>query len=1074
MKNLLKLLFTFFLLNLSFFSPSLFTQQLVDSDYLKWDEMRAQLSSVSKDGQTIIELPNHMDVWRQYVATESNILSEDFRAKRPDVRTFRIVDQDNPYIRGRLAITKNDMHALMITPFGTIYIENAGRADADQYYIYLNDNPLREGDQPLLRPSCVGAEKAPEYQEPMRRFNMRNNDVLEFGSIIRKYNLAVVTTGEFYLGNGESILTAEDAVIFSVNAMQAIFEVDMGVNFVLLPPFIYDNPDTDPFDPNGPGLTVQAANAVDMNFDIQDYDIGHVFHNNIDPGFATGGVAGLGVVCREFLWSGGPGVAKGAGWSSGNNNTGNFWIRLLTHEVGHMFNANHTFNGAGGFCNGGNFSPNTNYEIGSGTTIMSYGGLCGAGQNVPSSGVADNYFHANSLESMIDYILDLGDCHDDEDIGNTPPVAEADPCGLMNYSIPTGTPFKIIGDGSDVDGDPLSFVWEQYDNDGPSGPTQGLIGAAAAANPLAPLFRSFPPSSSATRYFPSKSLILDGIFDSSFEPLPTVERDLTFRLSVRDGNGGLGMDVISISVEDTGPFDITFPNGSENLNAGDNIAVTWSVNGTDAFCDDVNIYLSVDGGLTFPYQIGESLSNNGSANVDLPPGLPNTNNARVKVACADNPCVVFFTISADNFEIESDCEAPNTTISSDDAASFSEGDPDLNLDLENNLGSIVTNFEGTITTDDEAGNLVFIDNNSPPQCGTGSNPTHYHVHTFSVDVSGFYTISHGGPFGTVLNLYSDPFQGTNCTNHISSSGEFDGGAVILTPSLDANLEAGMLYVLMVSSFNDDPSNQLPTYPFDYNITFSSPPMANIYDGVALPPDYTYTYIAVNSGGIIVLEDEDSDFTALSPGNYEIYGVAYYSGAGPDPSPTDPADWINEPLFDVIGIECAVLSDNFKPLEVTGCDASFEYEGVSSLEDPPFNTVEFCQNESNPSPVVIGELGGEFSVNNSNIAINSTSGEIDLSSSLVGTYIVTYEITSGDGCEESIEVIIHASPSVNASNGGPYCEGETIALSASGGTSYSWEGPDNFSSPDQNPTIPNATLAMDGIYSVTVTDANSCE
>jgi PKD repeat protein len=58
----------------------------------------------------------------------------------------------------------------------------------------------------------------------------------------------------------------------------------------------------------------------------------------------------------------------------------------------------------------------------------------------------------------------------------------------------------------------------------------------------------------------------------------------------------------------------------------------------------------------------------------------------------------------------------------------------------------------------------------------------------------------------------------------------------------------------------------------------------------------------------------------------------------------------------------------------------------------------------------------------------------------------------------------------ASNGGPVCEGETITLTASDipGASYAWTGPNGFSSALQNPTIPNATAAMAGAYSVTAT------
>jgi large repetitive protein len=62
----------------------------------------------------------------------------------------------------------------------------------------------------------------------------------------------------------------------------------------------------------------------------------------------------------------------------------------------------------------------------------------------------------------------------------------------------------------------------------------------------------------------------------------------------------------------------------------------------------------------------------------------------------------------------------------------------------------------------------------------------------------------------------------------------------------------------------------------------------------------------------------------------------------------------------------------------------------------------------------------------------------------------------------------------ASNGGPYCEGATIQLNTPtvSGATYSWTGPNGFTSSLQNPTRTNATTADAGTYSVTVT-VNGC-
>ena len=93
----------------------------------------------------------------------------------------------------------------------------------------------------------------------------------------------------------------------------------------------------------------------------------------------------------------------------------------------------------------------------------------------------------------------------------------------------------------------------------------------------------------------------------------------------------------------------------------------------------------------------------------------------------------------------------------------------------------------------------------------------------------------------------------------------------------------------------------------------------------------------------------------------------------------------------------------------------------------------------------------------------------------GNNCYTYAITDNFGCNYNAIQCITVNPCLNctASNTGAYCPGQTIQLNvvAAGGTTFSWVGPNGFTSNLQNPTIPNATAAMAGVYTVTVTDGS---
>ena len=80
-----------------------------------------------------------------------------------------------------------------------------------------------------------------------------------------------------------------------------------------------------------------------------------------------------------------------------------------------------------------------------------------------------------------------------------------------------------------------------------------------------------------------------------------------------------------------------------------------------------------------------------------------------------------------------------------------------------------------------------------------------------------------------------------------------------------------------------------------------------------------------------------------------------------------------------------------------------------------------------------------------------------------------------GCESTNSAPVSATPvcsppaAPTAGNNGPLWSGMTLNLTASTvpGATYTWTGPNGFTSPNQNPTIPAATTNASGIYSVAV-------
>ncbi len=103
---------------------------------------------------------------------------------------------------------------------------------------------------------------------------------------------------------------------------------------------------------------------------------------------------------------------------------------------------------------------------------------------------------------------------------------------------------------------------------------------------------------------------------------------------------------------------------------------------------------------------------------------------------------------------------------------------------------------------------------------------------------------------------------------------------------------------------------------------------------------------------------------------------------------------------------------------------------------------------------------------------SEPGETD---DLLDDNVVTEDgMDGGDEDDHDPAFVLLCEVAVVATNNGPICEGETVTLMETGGeaTSWSWSGPNGFTSMDQNPTV-TILDAGDYLYMVTIMDDEGC-
>gem|GEM_PF-1469843 len=143
-------------------------------------------------------------------------------------------------------------------------------------------------------------------------------------------------------------------------------------------------------------------------------------------------------------------------------------------------------------------------------------------------------------------------------------------------------------------------------------------------------------------------------------------------------------------------------------------------------------------------------------------------------------------------------------------------------------------------------------------------------------------------------------------------------------------------------------------------------------------------------------------------------------------------------------------------------------------------VSLCQGTNNvvySTPVILNATSYAWTVPAGFDIISgqgTTSITVNINNSAVSGNVSVYGTNGcGNGDASNLAVTVNPIPAVSIGSNSPVCEGTTLNLNASGGATYSWTGPNGFTSGQQNPVIPNVTALAAGVYTVTVTSAQNC-
>ncbi len=615
-------------------------------------------SPAARAVRVTLTIPDPSGKLVRFYIEESTLLSPKIAAKFPSWRTYQGYGIDDPTATAKFDWTDAGFHGYVLSNSGSFSIDPIQTNDVENYIIFRKDE---YGDRARLSCTVEDAEDA-----VLDLFGKANHisffSDFTHGAQLRTYRLAVATTFEytnFFRQTGDTDEQAQARafaqVVTTVNRVDGVYRKELAVAFTLVSDTNLTyvvNPEV-PANYNNNGSSADlTSNQTNVNsvIGVGNFDVGHLFETG------NGGVAQLSSVC---------GSSSARGLSGLPNPTGDpFDVDYVAHELGHQFAANHTFN-ATSDC--GSSPAAARKEPGSAVTMMGYAGICSSFSNVQRNSIET--FHVHNLTESINFLTNGAGatCGTLEGTNAAPVVAE-----LPNYTIPFNTPFVLTASATDADNDPLSYNWEQNNASAATSNYPATTDDDDISLVFRPGFRSYLPMAEPTRSFPSLRYILDNSNEApiSFvgtstvgnicggecitgEDLPSEARTMNFRVSVRDGRGGISdQGTVLTVVNTTTPFRVTTQNASTPWYGTEQRDITWAVSGTTGNginVANVKISLSTDGGLTFPLLLADSTPNDGSHSITVP--VLTTTQARIKIEAIGN---IFFDINDVNFPISAE------------------------------------------------------------------------------------------------------------------------------------------------------------------------------------------------------------------------------------------------------------------------------------------------------------------------------------------------------------------------------------------------------------------------------------
>ncbi len=938
--------------------------------------LRSQLSNAQEMGPNaipvVISLPTMSGKIERFNVYSFPVVVKEL-ADKYELGSYVGTSVDDPTKYLRFSLAPNDFQSMIIGNDQYEFIEPTS-SDRSVYAVHPKTRKNAGGFLCSTDESPVSQKQIDALLKKGKSFSNQSTDFAK--SSDKKYRtmrLAMSVTGEYtqyFMTQANVPATATDdqkrapalaAINATMTRVNGVFEKDFALHLNLqsYPSIIYITAATDPYSNAGQGVAgawnQELQTVLTNNVGNANYDIGHLFGRS-----GGGGNAGcIGCVCINPTTA--VPLGKGSGFTSPANAVpqgDSFDIDYVAHEMGHQLGGNHTFSmsleGSG-----------VNMEPGSGSTIMGYAGITGPDTDVQAN--SDPYFHIASIDQIQENLMEKT-CDVESPINNNPPVI----ANLPTYNIPKGTAFVLTASATDAENDPMTYTWEEVDDALVTTDRFNLGNTTSGAT-----FRSLPPSTSPTRYFPRLTSVLNGILNNTgntWEAVSTRARTTNFAVTVRDNNTNLTQQqsdfkIQTIVVGDNGPFRLA----NQYADVNTPTPIQWIVANTNAApynVTDVKIDYTTNNGTSWTV-LSNLTPNDGSENFTFPSSL-NGQTIKVRISSIGN---VFYAVGPVTIGPLSACSsaAPTNVVVSNITTStasvswmsytgatykvryrktgtsvWTEADTTV---PSINISNLIDNTTYEVQVALVCGNVI----------GTYSNSLNFSTPALVYCSANSSSANYEYIANVTLSNVNNPSGNSTYTNYTTST------------ALQINLTKGTTYPMSVTVGNPDVADYDAVAAFiDFN-----------KDGVFSDSEKVLNYpVTLTPPSTVVTSNVTIPSNAVEGQPLRMRVVAFYVGAGPNVGASLPADFACGENFNFGEVEDynVVITGN----QLATNDIANPKDGVQIYPNPVSDILNITKVSDKAAFKIYsgaGQLVRQGNINN---------GQINVSELIRGGYVITIE------------------------------------------------------------------------------------